>query len=370
VTVNCVEAWTVPLPLRRPVIFGSLCYESRDYCVVRVRTSEGAEGVGWGLGRGAPIAEAVQALAPLVIGADPWCSQQIWQRMYESSIPYGQRGISMRALSLLDIALWDLKGRAAGVPVWQLLGGARRDIPASVGGGYFRDQRPADEIADELRGYVERGVRHIKIPAGGWSVTREAEWVRQAREAVGSHVALAVDAHWTWRDVSSAQAVLRTWEDADLAWVEDPLWPEAVVAAASLRRSTRVPIAIGDELSGRWAYQSLLLSDAADIWRIDVTTVGGFTEAGRIAALASTWGIALSTHIYPELHVHLAASDSAVVALEYTEPAADIDLAYRFVTSSTVCRDGSFTAPDASGLAVTLDWDLIEASAVRHVKIV
>ena len=319
--------------------------------------------------RGGPLLETAEPLARMVIGRDAGLPEAIWQDLYAATITYGQRGLSMRALSLLDIALWDLRARRSRLPLWQLLGGARRSVPASVGGGYFREQREPDDIRDELRGYVAEGIRIVKVPGGGWPPAREQAWIELAREAVGPGVELAVDAHWSWQDVRSAQAVLRRWEPAELAWVEDPLWPEAVAAQASLRRLTPVPLAIGDELSGRWAYQNLLLAEAADIWRIDVTTVGGFSEARRIAALAGTWGIPLSTHVYPELHIQLAAAEPGVLAVEYTDPAAGIDLCHQFLAPAARPRDGELSAPDGDGLGVSVDWDLVSARSVNRFRV-
>lgn len=361
--VDNVECWTVSLALRRPVHFGALTYTSRDYAVVRVRDRDGTEGVAWGMTRGAPLAEAVLSLAPLVEGADPELGEGLWQRLYAASIPHGQRGVSLRALSLLDIALWDLRARRVGLPLWRLLGGARESVPVSVAGGYYRELRQPDDIVDELRGYVKRGFGHVKVPGGGWDAPAEERWIGLARDAVGPGVELAVDAHWSWQDVQSARSILTVWEGARLDWVEDPLWPEAVAAHAALRKRTSIPLAVGDEQSGRWAYQNLLLAEAADIWRVDVTTVGGFTEARRIAALAATWGIPLSTHVYPELHVHLAAADSTVLAVEYTDPEADIDLCHRFLSPAAEPEGGRLAAPAAPGLGVEVDWDRVKRSS-------
>jgi L-alanine-DL-glutamate epimerase-like enolase superfamily enzyme len=359
--IRSIECWTICLPLTRPVVFGDLVYRTRDYSVLRLRDDDGVEGVGWGMTRGAPLTETVHAMAPLVDGADPEMSEQIWRRLYQASIPYGQRGISMRALSLFDIALWDMRSRRLGLPLWRLFGGARESLPVSVGGGYFREQREAADVAEELRGYVDAGFRHVKIPGGGWEAERERDWVSRARDAVGPEIELAVDAHWTWEDIEDARRVLNTWEDARLAWVEDPLWPEAVGAHATLRRVTRTPLAVGDEQSGRWAYENLLRAEAADIWRVDVTTVGGFTEARRIAAMAGAAGIPVSVHVYPELHVHLAASEPGVLAVEYTEPAQEIDLCHRFLDRPAAPRDGRLDVPTGPGLGVEIDWELVSA---------
>ena len=201
-------------------------------------------------------------------------------------------------------------GSVPAIAVHGLLGRRSDTVQAHVGGGYYRERRTLEDVAAELRGYVDAGFGLVKIPAGGLAPRDEEAWVTAAREAIGPDVDLAIDTHWTWSDVRSARRVLERLDDLRLDWVEDPLWPEALPAAAELRRHIRSPIAIGDELSGRWAYQQMLEPRAADIWRLDVTTVGGFTEARRILGLASAFGIPVSPHIYVELHVHLAASDA------------------------------------------------------------
>jgi L-alanine-DL-glutamate epimerase-like enolase superfamily enzyme len=163
----------------------------------------------------------------------------------------------------------------------------------------------------------------------------------------------------------SARRVLERLDQFGLDWVEDPLWPEAVPAAAELRRHIATPVAIGDELSGRWAYQSLLLSGAADILRVDVTVVGGFTEFRRIAALAAAWGTQISTHIYADIHVHCAATEKMVMGVEYTDPAAEIDLYQQFIDAPGVPVNGVLPLPTRAGLGFELDWELIEKTAVE-----
>jgi len=364
-TIERLEAWLVDEQLRHPVEFGNMRFTSRDYTVVRVTDSDGAMGIAYGLARGAPIAAMVASLSDGVVGRDAEASAGIWSGLYARTITSGQRGVALRAISLIDICLWDLRARRAGLPLHALLGRHADRVPASVGGGYFRERRDREDIAAELRGYVDQGFGLVKVPAGGLPAADEEAWVAHAREAVGPQVDLAIDTHWTWSDVRSARKVLERLEDYRLEWVEDPLWPEALPAAAELRRHLRTPIAIGDELSGRWAYQQMIEPRAADIWRLDVTTVGGFTEARRILALASAWGITVSPHIYVELHVHLAASDANVIAVEYVTPDSEIDLSHRFIDRPLTPQAGWFDLPTSPGLGIELDVERISATAIE-----
>jgi D-arabinonate dehydratase len=365
-SIELVEAWTVRLPLKNPVVFESVTFTERDYAIVRLTDSSGVIGSAYCLARGAPVAAAVRSIAPAVLGSDPAFSERLWSNLYASTITHGQRGVTMRAISLVDIAIWDIRARLANQPLYRILGGYRTDIAVSVGGGYYRERRALDEVAEELREYVNRGFRHVKIPAGGLDPAAEEAWVAAAREAVGHEVELALDTHWTWKNVEEARRVLSRLDEYRLSWAEDPLPPEAVVAAAELRTKVRTPLAIGDEQSGRWAYQNLLVHRAADIWRVDATCVGGITEFRKIAAVAATWGIPISTHVYPEIHVHLAASEEIVMGVEYVDPSADIDLSYRFVEPRIEPSAGQASPPSGDGHGLVLDWEQIERIATEQ----
>jgi len=364
-----VEGWQLGIKLRRPVVFASTRYDERDYTVVRITDADGATGAAYAMARSAPLVETVNALAPLMLGRDPWQTRGTWDMLYSASIPYGQRGLALRAISLLDVASWDLKGKLSGRPVHELLGSTRRTVPISVGGGYYREQRSAEEISEELRQYAAAGFRMIKIPAGGLAPAAEEQWVRNAREAIGNETGLSIDTHWTWQSVAAARAVLSRLTSFDLAWVEDPLWPEAIGEVAQLGWLVDVPLGIGDELSGRWAYRDLAEQRAAALWRVDVMTVGGFTEFIRILSLAETYGVPVATHIYPEIHIHSAAASAAVTWTEYVAPEADIDLSYRFIGNPMRPVRGDAMVSDAAGLGIELDWEMITSTASRAVSV-
>lgn len=367
-SIAALDAWTVRLPLRHPVGFGAVQFTDRDYCVVRLTDADGLIGVAYSLARGAPLTAAVSALAPRVLGADPMQTERLWWDVYEAMVTQGQRATPMRALSLIDIAMWDLKARRCELPLSLLLGGHRDRVPVSIGGAYFREARTREEIAAELAGYLSRGFTHVKAPAGGLSPDAEEDWVAFLRGCLGK-VELAIDAHWSWRDGLAAKRVMERLDQFSLSWVEDPLPAEAVDAVAELRTRIRTPIAVGDEQSGRWFYQQLHAARAADIWRVDVTTVGGFTEFRRVAALASIAVCPISTHIYPELHIHCAASDPVVMGVEYVDPEADIDLSYKFIDVPAQPKAGMLDVPAAHGLGITLNWDLINSQAADEVSL-
>ena len=147
-----MRATTVDVPLPRPIVMGEIRFESREYLIVEIDTDIGLTGIGFGMTRNSPAAAVVQrSLTPHLLGQDPMLTESLWERLYYSNLPMGQRGIFMRALSAVDIALWDIKAQAAGLPLWQLLGGARHRVPVLVAGGYPASDRTLADLESELR---------------------------------------------------------------------------------------------------------------------------------------------------------------------------------------------------------------------------
>ena len=354
-----VRAVVCDVPLSRPIILGEIRYDSRDYLLVELRTDTGLRGIGYGLARYAPLVPLVERnIAPLILGEDPVMSALLWDRMYYRNLIIGQRGLFMRALSAVDIALWDLRGKAAGVPVWKLLGGARREMPALVAGGYVAKDKSLRDLAAELEGYRRSGYRHVKIAAG--DLREDTARLEAARAALGEDIGLSYDVHAAWRSMVDVVPTLRGWERFRLEWIEDPFPSEEYELNAALRAATGFPLAIGEDYVGRWQFRDLLRRGDADYLRVDATVAGGLTETIRICGLASATAVPISPHLFPDVHVHLAAAVDQVVAVEVTEPAQEIDVLDRLLVGSLRPRDGMITAPDEPGLAVTIDWDAVE----------
>ncbi len=353
-----VRATTCDVPVPRPIVMGELRYDTRDYVVVEIVTDEGLSGFGWGMARYAPVAQVIERnMRPLLIGEDPLMSERLWDRLYYVNLLIAQRGIYMRALSVVDIALWDLKGKAAGLPVWKLLGGHRDRVSVLMAGGYVAPDRDLGSLREEVAGYVARGFRLIKIAAG--DLASDTERLRVARAAAGD-AKLMYDAHWAWRDPQDALRVVRDWADLDLAWIEDPFPSEHLAPLARFRERTVIPLAIGEDFTGRWAFQRLLDERLADVLRVDATSCGGFTEAVKICALAATEGVPVSPHVYPEIHVHLAAALAIVAHVEMTDPPQGIEALHLLLADTLPVRDGIAVAPERPGLGFEPDRDALD----------
>jgi L-alanine-DL-glutamate epimerase-like enolase superfamily enzyme len=223
-------------------------------------------------------------LAPLLIGRDPRDITALWEALYNGSRAHyvaaraarsrssAGRGITLSAISGIDIALWDLLGKSLGQPVWRLLGGRLRDrIPAYASGGWA----PVGGVGKQLRQYVERGHRAVKMRVGlqDASVDDSAARVREARETLGPGVGLMVDAHGTW-SVREAQRFARKVEDCDLGWLEEPVSPDNVAGQAEVRATTDIPIAAGESEQTRFAFRDLIEARAVDVLQPDVAIAG------------------------------------------------------------------------------------------------
>jgi L-alanine-DL-glutamate epimerase-like enolase superfamily enzyme len=358
-----VRATTCRIPLTTPIVMGDLQFDSREYLLLEITTDEGLTGVGFGMTRDAPLGPIVaRNVAPLLLGADPLLGEALWERLYNRNLTIGQRGLFMRCLSAADIALWDIKAKAAGLPLWKLLGGYRDLVPASMAGGYPRTGVSLEALAAEVAGYAAEGYQWIKIAAG--PLAADTERLRVARDAIAGRSLLAYDAHWAWRTIASVLPTVRSWPEFGLAFIEDPFPSDLTLLPAQLRERTGISMALGEDTVGRYAFRDLVANARPDYLRLDATTAGGVTDAIKICALAAAEGIPVLPHIFPELHVHLAAALPIVMAVEVTDPAQEIDLLWRLFRDPLAPSHGSVAAPSRPGLGVALDRAAVARYAV------
>jgi D-galactarolactone cycloisomerase len=284
-------------------------------CLVEIEADSGHVGLGeakvavGNLGNYAALVTLIrEEFAPVLVGRDPRDITALWELLYGGSRAHyalregrsfptvGRRGITMSALSGVDIALWDLSGQALGQPLWRLLGGRCRDrVPAYASGGWAG----VGAIGQQLAQYVERGHRAVKMRVGlqDRSVDDSAARVREVRETLGAGIGLMVDAHGTW-SVREAQRFARKVEECDLAWFEEPVSPENIPGQAEVRRSTDIPIASGESEQTRFAFRDLIAAHAVDVCQPDLAIAGGITETLRIAALAAAHELTVAPHLW------------------------------------------------------------------------
>jgi L-rhamnonate dehydratase len=279
------------------------------WVLVEVFTDEGHVGLG-----NAALAPAVTKrvidfyLKPLLIGQDPWDVERLWQHMYRRTMAFGRKGIGMVAISAVDIALWDLLGKAAKQPVYRLLGGRTKTrIPVYASRLYSVE---LNELAAEARRYKDEGYKAMKLrfgwgPADGASgMQRNLELVRTVRDSIGDEIDVMADAYMGWT-LDYAKRMLPLLEPFHLRWLEEPVIPDDIHGYAELKSYARIPIAGGEHEFTLYGFRELLEARALDCLQFDTNRVGGITQARKIAALAEAHSIPVIPHAGQMHNYHL-----------------------------------------------------------------
>lgn len=343
---------------------------------VRIHTDDGRIGLGESFQSSAAIAAVVHdTLAPILLGQDPSRIELLWHYLFRAVHYAGYAGAEMRAMSAVDIALWDLAGQAAGQPIYSLLGGACRDaIPTyntCIGCEPFVDhvrfhEDPAG-LARELR---DAGLRAMKIwPFDDQSIAAHGQMItpRQLaygvgklaaiREAVGDELEIALEGHCCW-NLPSAIRIARAVEPLRPMWLEELMWPDSPAATRQLRESTSTPLVTSERLITRFGFAPVLAAGAADIVMLDVSWTGGFTEARKIAALAATHQLPVTPHNPggPVSHFVAAHFSASVYNLFIME---SVRAFYRtwfaeVLSVNLVPEEGAFPLPPGPGLGTEL----------------
>ncbi|WNV75076.1 mandelate racemase/muconate lactonizing enzyme family protein [Geodermatophilus sp. DSM 44513] len=375
--MTTLEARAVRVPVEEPTRISTRLLDKRDYVLVRVRRGDCADvGIGYayaGTSGGGLLAGVVdELLAPVVVGADAGDIVGLWERMYQETLLVGRRGGVVRAMSAVDIALWDLAAKRAGVPLAVLLGGRTGPVPAYASGGYYKPGSGTwtDAVIDEITRDRDQGFRDHKIKVGGLPVREDASRVAAAVEAMGPDGRLALDANNGYRTPAEALTALRAFEraagDAGLWWFEEPLPADDLAGHASLRQRSDTPIATGEIAQTRWEFREMLARGAADLLQPDAGVLGGVTEYVRVVRAAEVFAVPVAPHWHANLHAHLAAASSNCTAVEHFTPEKDIYNFERLLTPETrmVAADGHVVVSARPGLGFELDEGAVEAFAV------
>lgn len=294
---------TVALPLREPLQLGAMTVTRREYAAVRVE-QDGEAGVSYALTREAPMAEIVERLiAPHVLQGD-LDTAVLWERAYRGSAIVGRVGLVRRAIGMVDIALWDLRARLMGEPVWRLTGADGSARPAMLVAAYPTPGRTVDGLVEEVVGQAEAGWPLVKISRSPDNALMR-DLLAELDRSLPSGTGLVVDVGFGWRDAEEALADLRAWHAPRLAWLEDPLLPEDVAGCARIRAEGGQRVAVGDEVTDPAVLKALAEGGALDLARLDVVALGGITPSLEFLAWARERALPVSCHISPEVSAHL-----------------------------------------------------------------
>lgn len=297
-------------------------YTTRASCIVEISTDAGVTGWGECYGPAAVNKTIIETqYRQRVIGRDPFDVEVVWEDLYNRIKDYGLTGMTIAALSGIDIALWDIIGRSVGKPVHKLIGGVHRtEVQAYATGLYFIDMdRLVEEAVEEARDYVEQGFRAIKMKIGLGDPKLDLRRVAAVRKAIGPDVKLAVDANHCFT-VPQAIRLGRAMEELDLLWFEEPISPEDHDGYVEVTRALDMAVAGGENDFTRWGFRDIIARKAMDIVQPDVCAAGGISECRKIAAMASAHGVECVPHAWGSA-IGLAATVQFLAALPDTPPA-------------------------------------------------
>jgi L-alanine-DL-glutamate epimerase-like enolase superfamily enzyme len=270
----------------------------------------------------------------------------------------------MRAISALDIALWDCNARSVGLPLYKLLGAVVTDsVPAYASGGYYLPDKTPTLLADEMEGYVNSGFGAVKMKVGKLDLRGEEARLAAVRERIGGAPILMLDANNAWSDLPTALAFLRMCEKYNPYFIEEPFGPDDIDNHARLAARTCVPIATGEIEAGRWRFKELMQSGGAAILQTDAAVCGGISEFRRIAATAASYGITICPHWFHDLHLHLVASTPNARYVEYF-PDDQVLNFRRLLNRQVEVRNGRILLPQQPGLGFEFNTATVERYAL------
>ena len=353
-------------------------YKTKGALVVEIRTDNGL--VGWGDCYGpAAVNRAIidNVLKAGLIGRDPFDVEVLWEELYNKIKDYGLTGMTIASISGIDIALWDLIGKACKQPIHKLIGGAfRTQLQAYATGLYFKDMnRLNEEAVEEARGYVKQGFKAVKMKIGLGSLSKDIDRVAAVRDAIGKDVQLMVDANHCF-NVPQAVAIGRELQKLDILWFEEPVSPEDLDGYVEVTNKLDMAIAGGENEFTKFGFRRILDKRAMDIVQPDVCAAGGITECKKIAALAQAHSVQCVPHAWGTA-IGLAATMHYLASLPFTPPCLvpvppmleyeQTFNPFRDELSSTdlTQKNGFVTVPDGPGLGIDVNREVLERYKVK-----
>ncbi len=355
-----IDHYNIPLPV---VLSDSTHGDISHFALVTVRVtdSDGVHGMGYTYTVGNIGGSAVASLlrddiAPVLRECDPRQIEALWQRLWWHLHFVGRGGLAAFAMAAADVALWDLKAKRAGDPLWRHLGGHSDRVTAYAGG--IDLQFTLDDLLAQADGFVAAGFRAIKMKVGRDRLSEDVTRVAAMRAKLGEDFALLADANMRW-SVAEAISAARAFQEHRLFWLEEPTIPDDIAGHARILREGGVPIASGENLHSMYEFQHLIAAGGVSFPEPDLATLGGITPWLKVAHLAELNNLPVTSHGVHDLHVHLLAAVPNASYLEVHGFGLE-----RYIAQPLQLHNGEAIAPNRPGHGVDFDWDALEAHRV------
>ncbi len=338
--------------------------------IVQVHTDEGITGLGMGSNRDFRNVKRVieESLRPLVLGEDPFDTERLWWKMFDTTYErdWNNHGWArpqiMAAIAGIDVALWDIKGKAMNKTVAQLLGGYRTKAPVYAGGGHYAEGKDIKALLEEMESYRKQGLNYLKMKVGGLGIKGDCERIKAVRDHLGWDFQLLLDFNRGFRFIPQAIDMLKAFEEYKPFWFEEPVpWFETPFGVRQVAESTAVPIADGEQEITHYGARDMIEHGGIKVMQYDPTVGGGVTEWLRVAAMAEARNITMAPHQDPHLGVHLVAGVKNGLLVEaFPNPKRDPWWFTLYSERAEIDSEGYIVVPDRPGFGYAFNWDVVE----------
>jgi len=346
--INSIDTRHIAVPLGKGR--GGSGAKEVEVILVNVENDEGLTGTGFSFaltGGGAAIKSLIdKTLSEVVIGTEVLDWEKVWNQLYSKTHRLG-RGVSLPAISAIDIAVWDLKAKHEQLPLYKLLGQKMNKVPI-YGSGRATHNMTIDELIEGALSYVKEGYTSIKLRAGALGLHEDLKRIRAVKDTVGEDIQIMIDCN---ERLTYADALWfgKKLEELDVYWMEEPVSSDDIQSHKKLAEKLNLSIAVGEHLQGRFEFVNYIENQAASIFQPDCPLVGGITEWKRIATISEAFGISISPHFLPELHIHLAASTENCISIEH------FPLLDEILEETLEIEEGYALLPESPGIG--MKWD-------------
>jgi L-alanine-DL-glutamate epimerase-like enolase superfamily enzyme len=355
--IKSIRSHVLRVPLDEPLAGGPPYFRSHNqFVILRVETEDGIEGIGatfFGGALSATLKHAVDQLGELIIGEDPLRGEAITQKLRSAAASAGPGGILTLAISGIDMALWDIKGKSLGQSLGTMLGGLRDRVPTYASGALVRAY-PLDHLVKAAQLLVDRGFKQMKTQLalpGDTAPAKEVERARLIREAAGPDIDLMCDINQRW-SVHQAIEIGKRVEDVHFFWLEDVTVHDDYTGLARVADALITPLAGGECLYGITPFRHMIEAHSVDIIMIDLNRVGGISNWMKVAAMAEAFNLPVVSHLFPEIHVHLVSAIPNGLTVEY------MPWSFRLFEEVPVPVNGELVVPTKPGLGLQFNRDI------------
>ncbi|TGV01875.1 mandelate racemase/muconate lactonizing enzyme family protein [Flavivirga rizhaonensis] len=374
--IKSIETFILKDKLNQSFFFSQWEYSERCICIVKVIAEDGTYGWGEGYGPAKLLEAGIDLLKPMVIGQNPLENEVIWNEMYRKTLDFARKGTLMASISALDIAIWDLKGKLLGLPIYTLLGGAHRNkVKPYATGLYFTDHHDFSKgFVEEAKLYVSQGFKAIKMKVG-LGIKEDVANIKLIRETIGDDIELMIDSNHAYT-LREAVELSRKIEKYDIKWFEEPISPEFYGQYNELRQKTSIPIAGGECEYLRFGFQQLIKNKSVDILQPDICACGGLTEAKRISALATangvdliphTWGTSIGLHVALHFISNLESVPGRMYQPDFLMEFDQTENGLRecLIFPKIKMKNGMIEVPNRPGLGIDVDENVLNDYSIK-----